>query len=395
MKYAAMVTFGDWSVQYGTWGTIGVHRILEKCREANVERVYWRVFEGGRASFASKVATVRDGTEAQSFTFPPWRRGFYDFFDHLKYTDFDPLAVAVPYAHHLGMEIYAWYTFNEDDHGHDQLPSHFSQEHPEFHKVDFQGRVYPGSLDFFFPEVRDYKLAILDELLAYDLDGIMFDILRHNGAFIFDPGGTYAFGYNDPIKQAYKEKTGAEPGPDKNSEPQWLDFRADPLTQFFQEARKRSKGMPLTVFLDACTDPKKDCLLDIPLLAAEETIDDWIFLMNPANYIHKYQSGIPEAEIDTALTIADARQTKQRLCPDSTSFNCGGLWVDEEKFRRYVHEAELDITIPARDLDRYLEYLRQWHDQGRVNQVNEFIPSETTLWETAKLWDEIGKLNQG
>ena len=68
------------------------------------------------------------------------------------------------YGHQIGLKIHAWVTINEDDHGWG-WPSEFTKHHPEFRWVRRDGTPYHSQLSFAFPEVRDYKLAILEELL--------------------------------------------------------------------------------------------------------------------------------------------------------------------------------------------------------------------------------------
>jgi hypothetical protein len=45
----------------------------------------------------------------------------------MDYSTFDPLAEAVRYGHRIGLQIHAWVTINEDDHGWG-LKSQFSQQ---------------------------------------------------------------------------------------------------------------------------------------------------------------------------------------------------------------------------------------------------------------------------
>ncbi len=89
--------------------------------------------------------------------------------------------------------IKAWLTMRmNDDHGstHHECPTHgrFWHAHPEFRRAMYrmQGR---GShvFDYAHPEVRDYHLALIRELLErYDLDGLELDWMRHE--HYFQPG---------------------------------------------------------------------------------------------------------------------------------------------------------------------------------------------------------------
>src|SRR5688500_3373007 len=99
-------------------------------------------------------------------------------FDALDYAKFDPFAEAVRYGHKIGLQIHAWVSINEDDHGWG-LQSEFSKRHPEFRWRRRDGTAYHSQLSFAFPKVHEYKLAVLQELLSnYKLDGFFLDWIR-------------------------------------------------------------------------------------------------------------------------------------------------------------------------------------------------------------------------
>src|SRR5688500_18312722 len=99
-------------------------------------------------------------------------------FDALDYAKFDPFAEAIRYGHKIGLQIHAWVTINEDDHGWG-LQSEFTKKHSEFRWHKRNGTRYYSQLSFVYPEVRKYKLALLRELLAnYAMDGLFLDWIR-------------------------------------------------------------------------------------------------------------------------------------------------------------------------------------------------------------------------
>lgn len=126
---------------------------------------------------------------------------------------FDTLAAAVRYGHKIGLLIHAWLSINEDDHGWG-LQSEFSKKHPEFRWRKRDGKAYHSQLSFAFPEVRQYKLALLKELLHYDIDGFLFDWIRTGDVRNnpqTDSDGVANSGYEEPLVKKFKKKFGQDP----------------------------------------------------------------------------------------------------------------------------------------------------------------------------------------
>jgi hypothetical protein len=136
-------------------------------------------------------------------------------FEQFDYGKFDSLAAAVKYGHEIGLQIHAWLSVNEDDHGWGWR-SEFVKAHPQFRWVRRDGRVYTSQLSFAFPEVRAYKLSILKELLdGYAVDGLFLDWIR-TGDIRDNPqnhpeNGLADYGYEMPNVEAFRQRTGKSP----------------------------------------------------------------------------------------------------------------------------------------------------------------------------------------
>lgn len=102
----------------------------------------------------------------------------------------DALALTSQFCHENDLEIFFTHRINDiHDCFIDWELSTFKREHPEYlmgKKGDWQKYLESdprrrwAALDFEIPEVRDYLLAIIDDVLArYDLDGIEIDYLRN------------------------------------------------------------------------------------------------------------------------------------------------------------------------------------------------------------------------
>ncbi len=102
----------------------------------------------------------------------------------------DTLAIVVQFCHENDLEVFFTYRVNDiHDSFLDFELSTWKREHPEYlmgkpedrqKYLETDPRRRWTSLDFDIPEVRDYLLAIVDDVLArYDLDGIEIDYLRN------------------------------------------------------------------------------------------------------------------------------------------------------------------------------------------------------------------------
>ena len=304
----APLTHSDWMLKPGMqWGEPGVRHMLDACKAAGWSHVYWRACDAGQATYASRV--MRPGLHAEENTlFSPQTdedraavkrllpnltaeqaRGTLEKQSKMDYGRFDSLAAAVAYGHTIGLKAHAWVSINEDDHGWGWR-SEFSKQHPQFRWLRRDGRPYHSQLSFAFDQVREYKLALLDELLAYPIDGIFLDWIR-TGDIRDNPqndaGGVADYGYEAPNVQAFRNKFGTDPHDADPGDERWAKVRAQPITDFMRAARalcrRRRPGLPLAAMVghpwhyrgavDRIAGNLKGLLLDLPTWAAEGLVD--------------------------------------------------------------------------------------------------------------------------
>ena len=315
-KLSAPLTHSDWMLKPGiAWGPEGVRHMLDQCRACGWSRVYWRVLDGGRALYRSKLLRPMGRWDADSFWSPQTeadqalvRRYNPALTDArreevlrkcagLDYAHFDPLGEAVRYGHSVGLQIHAWISINEDDHGWG-LQSEFSKGHPEFRWRGRRGKTYHSQLSFAFPQVRRYKLAMLKELLAhYELDGVFLDWIRTGDVRDNpqnDATGVADYGYEKPLVEAFKKKFEKEPEHLPNGDADWVRFRAEPQSEFMRQARRlaRRQRHPVAVAalvghpwiyrgeFDKIDGNLRGLLLDVAAWAREGLVDAVV----PAGY---------------------------------------------------------------------------------------------------------------
>jgi len=305
----APLTHSDWALRANIpWGVEGVRHMLDACKACGWSRVYWRALDGGRSLYKSALMrpqgkwdedsfwnpqTDEDRKLAQRFTAgltPAKREEIHRKLDSLDYAHFDSLAAAVEYGHQIGLQIHAWVSINEDDHGWG-LQSEFTKKHPAFRWVHRDGRVYRSQLSFAYAEVRAYKLAILNELLRnYRLDGIFLDWIRTGDVRDnpqTDAEGVADSGYEAALVEAFRKSFASDPHEVANGDARWVGVRAEPQTLFMREVRKLVSGhdpkLPVAVMVghpwhyrgeqDKIDGNLRGLLLDVGAWAREGLID--------------------------------------------------------------------------------------------------------------------------
>ncbi|HEX6961312.1 MAG TPA: family 10 glycosylhydrolase, partial [Lacipirellula sp.] len=159
--------------------------------------------------------------------------------NRIDYGQFDSLAAAIDYGHSIGLKIHAWATINEDDHGWGWA-SEFAKAHPEYRWVRRDGTPYRSQLSFAFPEVREYKLGLIKELLAYDIDGMLLDWIRTGDVRDnpqTDAQGVADSGYEPPNVSAFRRRYKIDPEIVANDDDRWVRVRAEPQTMFMRDVR--------------------------------------------------------------------------------------------------------------------------------------------------------------
>ncbi len=314
-------TQSDWIYSGGCWGNPGLQRVIDLCLEAGISRLYWRTHNGGQAKYPSRVATNADGS---TFRDPEFKglgtlpRSYFAYMEEVDYSQWDHLEEMVRRGTRSGLEVAHWYTFLEDDHG-GHLGSDFHRRHPEYRERKRDGEVVPGVLDFWFPEVRDYKLSIIRELLEKPASRLLLDMVRRNGQPSADAEGHYHYGFHPGKIAAFRKETGLDalslcPGTPEWA--LWIDFNARPLTAFVREAAALAKaaGRPLDLLVWP-VDQREWLAFDLPALAREGAIGEVIVGS------HTYSYSPQEVERQLAALLPQVEGTAVRVIPSLPAYH--------------------------------------------------------------------------
>jgi hypothetical protein len=201
-------------------------------RDTQVAVFEWCISAGSRVNYPSKVSElVGDGVTEFG------RRGDQlaaETLHRFAEEGVDTLKVVTDACHEAGMACYASLRMNgdyaskpTDDSLSRQLNSNFWRAHPEFRVRGMKGED-KTKLSYAYPEVRAFKLAILREAAARDIDGINLDFLRHPPFF----------GFDEPLKKAFRDKYQTDPATAPLEDPRWETLRAEMMTGFLRDVRQ-------------------------------------------------------------------------------------------------------------------------------------------------------------
>ncbi|HZQ21626.1 MAG TPA: hypothetical protein VFA89_02405 [Terriglobales bacterium] len=274
-----------------------IRDLMKMIKQGAIDEVYWRVSAVGLVTYPSKVMTVMNGAGLTNKVFSP---------AGVIMRQCDPLAVAIEEAHKQGMKIYVYVTLF--DFSFPGLENQFFAKHPEywsrlggvvadnvrpelpgsrdlaeFSKENSTGLIATslteaettgipafvrGVPDYGFPEVRDYVLSEVKEIIGYKPDGVYFDVSRtHSGIYPVLAYGWYPqwtspylkYGYNEPEVALYRKLYGKNPPlrsvislqdlEETPEERNWNAVRGSFLTEFIREASQlvHAAGMKVAV----------------------------------------------------------------------------------------------------------------------------------------------------
>ncbi len=326
-----------------TWDEKGVHYIIDSWRDAGVRKLYWRTTDGGHTTFPSKIGDIVPAKETDWFlaeNVPDQR--YHQFCLDFDLGKMDFLKVAVEYAHKVGVELHAWHQINEEDHGYGRPK--FVRDHPRYWRELRDGQFSPYNLAYCYPEVNEYKLGILREVLEHGVDGVMLDFARRGSAGRkIDDLGFATEGYDKPIVEAYQKECGIDPHLIPNHDPHWVQFRSRYITRFLGQAKE---------LVSAYHKPL------VTHVAGDRTIEWSTGIRNNGDYIRE----------DTCYTgqLQDAATWVEKGCADAVCMDIAWVWLDEktgwqsptrEQMREHVnrYQSRFQGKVPLYIMFRFSE----------------------------------------
>lgn len=395
-----MMTLEDFSDLFGTWGEGGVAVMMSRLADAGIKKALWRTGPAGLAYYPSRVRDIQPQPLDLYDEYPPawtedeaWSKRRIITRQLFDYRTFDLLAAALRQGKRFGIDVAFWSEITSEAHG-SYPPSRFVREHPEFLSVNRERRKFKTHLSWAYPEVRAYKLAVAKEMLDYRPAELVLDFWKGSCDMRdrrLDDDGYWYGGYDDLSVRAFRERTERDPFAIPNSDPEWVQFRADYVTGFMRDLRKlqqeRYPGTTITTFDHArgktfvwwdTSTPWRD-----PQSGQEY----------PFSGIAGRSAGCLEGNLEDVATW-----TRERLCDAVYSCPCFEGEGDKENYPACLNTVLAKVAPPAKkraflvcwhlmNEEDILRYAREARDMG----VEELLFCEATPLEQNRLWGACRK----
>jgi hypothetical protein len=208
-----------------------------------------------------------------------------------SFEDWNLVAEAVEIGHEKGLKIIGWFDLTE---GHAGIPTTWALNHPELCIVDRRGSRLDGPLrlvghdgkrfdpsegsayrdliekgfmdeecerpdgttidphlSLAYPEVVEYRLGLLDELLSFGVDGVY---LTANSCV----------GYEEPVTESFIEQHAVSPWDVPEDDPRWVEHTRGYFTDFLRQVsrlmdrHRRRSGWELDLVLEGQGSEPRD-----------------------------------------------------------------------------------------------------------------------------------------
>lgn len=250
--------FDEIGLHGDSMGPEDVEELVGRCREAGVDAVFWRAAGLGVAGYPSRLlatnawlaqadrAAVLARTPGARTRRPP-QSGRFRTRSPLDATlaRMDPVAVAREACRKAGLGFHVWLDLFDEQNG------RFLIEHPECQVTGRDGVTrWPGLRSYANAAAVAERLAVIDELAAYEPDGFYFSTSCHSRHLEF-PEPDDAFGFEPEVAEAYRRETGRDLASLATPEEAavWHRIKGDAFTEFLRRAKAllRPAGMRLAV----------------------------------------------------------------------------------------------------------------------------------------------------
>lgn len=243
-----------------TWDERGLETAMDTVLAAGVRRIHFRSYAAG-PYWPTKVPGAAPGTVSEMYAtslgLPPLRP---------TWKEWNMVASAAQAAHRKGIKIMAWFDLTE---GHGGNPTQWALDHPQFCIVDRKGIRLDGPvgiisrngvrlertkkdmsyetliregfmkadclrpngtsidpiLSLAYPEVVEYRLASIREVLSFGVDGLF---LVTNSTV----------GYEEPVSRSFRQLYDVDPKTIDEHDPRWTKHQGRYFTEFIRKVHK-------------------------------------------------------------------------------------------------------------------------------------------------------------
>ena len=197
----------------------------------------------------------------------------------------DPLASIIQAARQVGLKVIPWFEYGFAS-SYNLNGGMLLAKKPEWTALDIQGNLLKKNgfdwLNALNPDVQAFMSNLILEVVNnYDVDGIQGDDRL--------PAFPCEGGYDTATQQRYYSRFGKNP-PSNHKDTQWLQWRADILTQFWASLYHQIKAINPNLIVSVSPNIHdwafKEYLQDTPALLQQRIVD----IINPQMYRRDFNS---------------------------------------------------------------------------------------------------------
>ncbi len=198
-----------------------IQKLINNCQKFGINNIYVVVWNKGLTMYPSKVLEEYIGIKQDP-----------------SYNNFDPIATIIKLAHQKEIKVHAWFEFGFSF-AYNDPSSIWIQRYPTWLGRDSKRDIlmknnfmWWNALD---PEPQNFLLKLIEEVITnYDIDGIQGDDRL--------PAMPSEGGYDENSQAMYFAEKNTLP-PANTKDPDWIQWRADKLSQFAKKIYTRVKEL--------------------------------------------------------------------------------------------------------------------------------------------------------
>ena len=191
----------------------------------------------------------------------------------------NPIAEIIAEAHQNQIKVIPWFEYGFAA-SHLISGGHLLKQNPDWKAINYQGeRVIHGGLTWmngFHPEVQQFMLnLVLEVVKKYDVDGIQ-------GCDRF-PAAPLESGYDPYTINKYQTEFN-QPPPKNHHNPQWLQWRANLLTDFLANLYRQVKAIKPSILFSLSPAVYPFCLQNLLQDSKTWVMKDLLDIIHPQIY---------------------------------------------------------------------------------------------------------------
>lgn len=236
---------------------------IAKCRDAGVDRILWRVTCLGTGAYHSKHLWTADTCDAADVYDQDWltarqkpsvvrnlavRAAAY----RRILRHYDPPEVGRDACRAAGIEFYIWWDlFDEWWPG---CTGKFLHDNPHHQWISRDGHCFRGVRSYAFPESRLDQMPVLDELLAYEPDGLYLCTSCHP-CNTRQPLVEDYYGYESPVAEEFLRRYGVDiRATDDFNKDHWHDLKGEYVTELYRMIGAKAKAKNISLLIGTAAE---------------------------------------------------------------------------------------------------------------------------------------------